>query len=665
MKLFIKGLKTTPPTLILLLLPFVGMSASPIELKLDATKTGAPISPFIYGQFIEHLGRCIYGGIWAEMLEDRKFYFPITTNYAPYKDLQRTAFPVVGASPWEIVGGSSGVTMVKQDAFVGDHSPRLSSGAGIRQRDLGFVAGKAYEGYLWAKPLTRRAEIEVTLVWGDAVGDRATAKLKFRGSKYSKQSFAFAPKGATEQGGVFEIRVLSGEVLLGPPSLMPADNLHGLRRDTLALLKQLNATVYRWPGGNFVSGYDWRDGIGDRDRRPPRKNPAWTGVEHNDFGTDEFIAFCREINTEPMIAVNTGFGDAFSAAQWVEYCNAAPTTLGGGWRAKHGSKRPYRVKYWCVGNEMFGPWQLGFMQMQHYTQKHNLVADAMRKVDASVVLTGVGDLDTINKNHDPDQAKSGKTCSRIMLEQCADHMEMISEHFYRGRLPWTQEGPADLFKHVSLLKDSIRQKAEGHRKLQADLTNLQGRLVPIAMDEWNYWHRDYVYGELGCVYDLADGLGVAAGLHEFFRQSDLIQMAHYAQTVNVIGAIKTTRTAAEMETTGLVLQLYRAYYGQIPLRLEQDFSPCDVVAALTQDGKTLTIGVMNPTDSEIELRPSLSGATLAGSATRWHITGPDPFAHNTPGQPRLVEIQRTDGLRTSSALRVPAFGSALFTLPLI
>ena len=184
------------------------------------------------------------------------------------------------------------------------------------------------------------------------------------------------------------------------------------------------------------------------------------------------------------------------------------------------------------------------------------------------------------------------------------------------------------------------------------------------MDEWNYWHRDYVYGELGCVYDLADGLGVAAGLHEFFRQSDIIQMAHYAQTVNVIGAIKTTRTAAEMETTGLVLQLYRAHFGQIPLRLEQDFAPCDVAAALTKDGKTLTIAVMNPTDSEMEISPSLSGATLAGQATRWHITGPDPVAHNTPGKPRAVDIQRTDGLPTSSALRVPALSCALFALPL-
>jgi alpha-N-arabinofuranosidase len=251
-----------------------------------------------------------------------------------------------------------------------------------------------------------------------------------------------------------------------------------------------------------------------------------------------------------------------------------------------------------------------------------------------------------------------------MLEQCADHMDLLSEHFYRGRLPWTKEGDATLFKHVNLLKDSIRQKADGHRKLQAGLTNLNGRIIPIAMDEWNYWHRDYVYGELGCVYDLADGLGVAAGLHEFFRQSDLIQMAHYAQTVNVIGAIKTTRTAAEMETTGLVLQLYRAHFGQMPLRLEQDFAPCDVAAALTKDGRALTIAVMNPTDSEMELSPSLSGATLAGKATRWHITGPDPVAHNTPGKPRVVAIQKTDGLPTSSALRVPALSCALFALPL-
>ena len=646
------------------LLPFAAQASTSIEVRLDAAKTGAPISPYIYGQFIEHLGRCIYGGIWAEMLEDRKFYFPITADYAPYKSLTDSAFPVVGASPWQIIGDPAAVTMVKDGAFVGRHSPRVNAGAGLRQRDLELVAGKSYTGYVWARPVGPRVEIDVSLTWGDTPAERVTKRLVFSGVDYARQSFEFTAPPGSNKAAALEIHVLSGDVLLGPPSLMPADHIRGMRRDTLALLKQLNGTVYRWPGGNFASGYDWRDGIGDRDRRPPRKNPAWTGVEHNDFGTDEFIAFCREVGTEPMIAANTGFGDAYSAAQWVEYCNRGADTIGGGWRIKNGNAQPYGVKFWCVGNEMFGPWQLGFMQMQHYTQKHNLFAEAMWQVDPSLSLTAVGDLETINKNHDPDQAKSGKTCSQIMLEDCADHMTILSEHFYRGRLPWTKEGRTDLITHVGMLRESIRQKAEGHRKLQASLPNLKGGLMPITMDEWNYWHRESAYGELGCIYELADGLGVAAGLHEYYRQSDLIHMAHYAQTVNVIGAIKTSRTAAEMETTGLVLQLYRAHFGQTPLVIAPAAAPYDIAAALTKDGRTLTIGVVNPTNEEIELHLVPTGLVLGGNGTRWHITGPDQFAHNTPGQPRVVDIQRTDGVPSGAALHVPALSATLFELPL-
>lgn len=654
-----------------LLSPFTLLRAAPLEVKVDAAKTGAPISPFIYGQFIEHLGRCIYGGIWAEMLEDRKFYFPITAQYAPYRGIDNPDFPgqlvggdfpVVGASPWEIIGDAAAVTMVKEGAFVGRHSPRVNAGAGLRQRDLGVKAGLRYDGYVWAKPLSGRAEIEVTLVWGPGAGDRASTKLVFSGADYSKQTFALTPKAGIDKGAQLELRVAGGDVLLGPPSLMPSDNVKGMRRDTLALLKQLNGTVYRWPGGNFVSGYDWRDGIGDRDRRPPRKNPAWTGVEHNDFGTDEFIVFCREVGTEPMIAANTGFGDAYSAAQWVEYTNGSADTVGGSWRVKNGNAQPYGVKYWCVGNEMFGPWQLGFMQMQHYTLKHNEVAEYMWKVDPSLQLVAVGDLTTINKDHDPAQARSGKTCSHIMLEDCAEHMNYLSEHFYVGRVPWTKEGRTDVIKHVGLVRDAIRAKAEGHRKLQASLPNLQGKLMPIAMDEWNYWHREYAYGELGCVYELQDGLGIAAGLHEFYRQSDLIQMAHYAQTVNVIGAIKTNKVAAEMETTGLVLQLYRAKFGQKPLSVAAAAGPLDIAAALTADGRTLTLSVVNPTSEEVPVNLSAAGLTLAGPAVRWHIAGASPEAHNTPGKPRVVDIQRSDA--TATALKVPALSATLFELPL-
>ncbi|MBE2213978.1 MAG: alpha-N-arabinofuranosidase [Opitutaceae bacterium] len=646
--------------------------ADKVRLQLDTSATAAdPISPLIYGQFIEHLGRCIYGGIWAEMLEDRKFYFPITAEYAPYRDLKDSAYPVVGASPWEILGAADDVTMATENAFVGRHSPRLAPGAAIRQRDLGVVAGKAYAGYLWARPLSGETEIEVTLATGDA-NPPATARLTFTGTDFTKQVFTLTSPATTERGATFSIQVLRGEVLLGPPSLMPADNKNGLRPDTLALLKQLNSPVYRWPGGNFVSGYDWRDGVGDRDRRPPRKNPAWTGVEHNDFGTDEFLAFCRELGTEPMIAVNTGLGDAYSAAQWLEYCNAASTTLAGGWREKNGHAAPYAVKYWCVGNEMWGPFQLGWMQLHHYVIKHNLVAEAMRAVDPTVTLVGVGDIDQINKDNDPQQVRRGIPWSHGMLEACADHMDMLSEHFYAGRVPWWDASNTntyhngervDLLSHVRQVKDAIRHRADKHRALQPTLPSLNGRTMPISMDEWNYWHREYAYGELGCVYELQDGLGIAAGLHEFYRHTDIIKVATYAQTVNVIGAIKTSKIAAEMETTGLVLALYRAHYGEIPLKIAPLPEPLDLAAALTADRQTLTVGLVNPTDRPVPLALELTGAIPRAMATRWHITGASPTAHNAPGQPRAVDIVETKGVSTGE-LVAPALSVTLFSIPL-
>ena len=644
----------------------VGASAasSPVSIQLDASAQQTPINPYIYGQFIEHLGRCIYGGIWAEMLEDRKFYFEVTPDYSPYRSLTDTDYPVVGASPWEIVGGASGVTMDTADSFVGKYTPRVASGHGIRQHDLALRAGLDYPGYAWIKPLGKApATITVSLTW-DGGGARETFTVPADGG-YIKRTFRFHAKTATEKA-TFTIHADQGDIMVGTSSLMPGDNVNGLRADTLALLKDLNGSIYRWPGGNFASGYDWRDGIGDRDRRPPRKNPAWTGVEHNDFGTDEFIAFCREIGAEPSIAANTGFGDAYSAAQWVEYCNGSADTTAGAWRAQNATPEPYDVKYWCVGNEMFGTWQLGFMQISQYVLKHNQVAEAMWAKDPTLQLVSVGELGGINKDNDPEQVRVGKGWSHRMLESSGDYMNAISEHFYSGRLPWQENGDVDLVSHVAQLKQAIRAKAAGHRELQAKVPELKGRIIPISMDEWNYWHREYEYGELGCVYRMDDGLGTAAGLHEYYRNTDIIHLAFYAQTVNVIGAIKTSKTAAEMETTGLVLQLYRAHFGTRPIPLKQSEipSPLDIAAALSEDGKTLTVGIVNPTESAVRVPISLGAGAVDGKATRYVIAAEDRRAHNTPGQPRVVDIVESSGIDAGQPLEVPAIGVALFTIPL-
>jgi len=153
-------------------------------------------------------------------------------------------------------------------------------------------------------------------------------------------------------------------------------------------------------------------------------------------------------------------------------------------------------------------------------------------------------------------------------------------------------------------------------------------------------------------------------LHEYFRQSDIIHMAFYAQTVNVIGAIKTTKTNAEMETTGLVLQLYREHFGQIPVQLAGDFGQLDVAAALTADGRSLTVAIVNPTSAAVELPLDLGARRAAGPAMGWFVTAPTEFSHNTPGQPRQVNLTRTDKLDPTRPFSVPALGVGLFVIPL-
>jgi len=280
----------------------------PARVAVEAGKTGEPISKYIYGQFIEHLGRCIYGGIWAEMLEDRKFYYDVGA-----KD-----------SPWKTVGGP--VAMEKTDPFVGSHTPRVTAPGGIAQGDLALRKGHKYVGRVWLAGEAGAAPVTVSLVWGDGPEDRQTVTVEKLTAEYARTPLTFVAGADTDKGRLEIVGGGKGKVLVGPASLMPADNVSGLRADTLALLKELNAPLYRWPGGNFVSGYDRKDGIGDPDRRPPRKNPAWKGVEPNDMGLDEFITFCRQVGAEPYITVNTGLGDVAGAADEVQYANGAADT---------------------------------------------------------------------------------------------------------------------------------------------------------------------------------------------------------------------------------------------------------------------------------------------------------------------------------------------------
>ncbi len=634
-----------------LVLCFIGLlvcgtsQAQPAQVTIDATQTRDAISPYIYGQFIEHLGRCIYGGIWAEMLEDRKFYYPVPAPGDIWRETRSKA-RVLAASPWQVIGPENRVSMVKDGAYVGEHSPHIqatgSEPVGIFQEELGVLEGKPYSGYVILAGDSSAGPVQVSLVWP---GGRDTFVIESLYREFVKVPFMFTA-GAASNNARLEITATGkGTLKIGAVSIMPADNVAGFRRDTLELLRQLDAPVYRWPGGNFVSGYDWRDGIGPRDKRPTRTNPAWTGIETNDMGLDEFIHLCRLLDTEPMIAVNTGFGDAYSAAAEVEYANGARTTDHGRWRARNGNPDPYQVKFWCVGNEMFGRWQLGYMVLDHYVLKHNLVEAKMRQVDPSIVTVGVGDV-----------GPKGDW-SRTMLERCGDQMDILSEHFYC-------QLREDLVAHVQQIPNKVKRIADLHRQFLREVPGLAEKDIKVALDEWNYWYGPHRYGELGTRYFLKDALGIAAGLHEYFRNTDIYWMANYAQTVNVIGCIKTTKTQAEFAATGLPLMLYRREFGTLPLKVTHDQAPLDISAALTEDKKALTVSVVNPTRESLALSLDLTELKVQASSRTWVIAGDDPDAYNEPGRPRAITIDETGPVDLNNTISVQALSITLIKAPL-
>jgi len=647
--------------------------AQKISVAIDTDKTGQPISKYIYGQFIEHLGRCIYGGIWAEMLEDRKFYYPVTDDYKPYSTTGKQGggyFPVLTGSPWRVIGPAGSVKMVTEGSYVGEHTPKIQlagdrTARGIVQPRLALIKGKEYIGRIVIAGSPEAAPIKVILIWGKGKKGRQTVTIDKINAEFTKVPLHFRAKTTTKNARLRIIGRGKGTFRIGTVSLMPADNVNGIRPDTLKLLKQLNSPVYRWPGGNFVSGYDWKDGIGDPDKRPPRKNPAWTGIEHNDFGIHEFIALCRQINTEPYIAVNSGLGGVKSAAEQVEYANGAVDTPMGRLRGQNGDPAPFKVKWWGIGNEMYGNWQLGHMPLEDYVKKHNEFAGAMRAVDRSIQLVAVGSV--------------GKW-SRQMLTTCADHMELISEHFYcghEGKHPtWrTAELPLDvlskrseaeqaakLLTHVSDAPGRVARIVDAHRGYRKELDSLKGKDIRIAIDEYNYWYGPHLYGELGTRYYLQDALGIAMSLHEMARNSDIVFMANYAQTVNVIGCIKTTKTKAAFATTGLVLKLYRRQFGATPVEVIGETKPLDVAAAWTKNRKAITIGIVNPTKTEYDLVLNLKGATVKGTGQLFQIAGSNPLVYNQPGKKPNVVIEQKQLTDISNKLSVPPLSINLYKL---
>ena len=293
-----------------------------ITANIDVSRAGAPISKYLYGGFIEHGGALMYRSLWAELLDDRKFYFAITSKDATPAGPAPTNVMRAPLRKWRPVGPDEAIVMDKAEPFVGDQSPRIELSAdsphGIRQSGFSLVKGKQYTGRIYLRG-TPGAKVKVSLIWGPHDEDRQTISIAALTETYRKYPLHFQAKADAAEGAVEIAGTGTGNFHVGTISLMPADNVQGFRPDTIALLHDLHAGMWRLPGGNFLSDWNWYDSIGEIDKRPPVFDYAWNAMQTNDLGMDELMTMCRLLGVDPYISVNAGFGDSHSAAEEVEY----------------------------------------------------------------------------------------------------------------------------------------------------------------------------------------------------------------------------------------------------------------------------------------------------------------------------------------------------------
>lgn len=436
------------------------------------------------------------------------------------------------------------------------------------------------------------------------------------------------------------------------PNSKLADS-NGFRKDLLEEIHKLQVPIIRYPGGNFVSGYHWLDGVGPKQDRPRVLDKAWNTLEANQFGTNEFLLWCKTVGALPLLGLNLGTGTPESAAALVEYCNVEKSTKWSDLRRKHGVADPYRVSHWCLGNEMDGPWQIGHMSAIEYGEKAADAARQMRYVDPSLKLVACG--------------SSGPTMptylewDREVLEQCYDYVDAISLHRYFDN---TSETGGDSARFLALNLSMEKQIGE----VSAVCDYVQGRKrspkkLWLSFDEWNVWYRarngsgdrkeaPHLLEE---IYNLEDALLVGGLINSLLRNSGRVRVACLAQLVNVIAPIMTNSDGFFRQTIyypyswalryargaalDILLEQGPTYevpgHGQVPY--------LDVTGTINADDNAVSIFILNRDLSRShQLELNWEGQAATHLLSSFVLTGTDLKAVNGFDKPENVAPQAAD-----------------------
>jgi alpha-N-arabinofuranosidase len=680
--------------------------AGNIQVAIDAAKSGKPINPMIFGGYMEPATT----SVWAEMLGDRKFARPVVAA-PPAGSAQPAAGPPGFRGfrePFRPVGPEGTVEMDTVRPFVGKHSPRVKLGGaeprGIQQSGLRLVKGKACEGrvYLAGDP---GAKVVVRLVWGPGAGDSQSVAIPPLTSEYKKFPFKFTPAADSANARLEIVATGSGTFHIGTASLMPADNLQGFHAGMIRLFKEEGFKMFKWPGGNFVSAYDWRDGLGDRDKRPPRGN------ESNDVGLHDFIALNRLVGAEPDLAIDSGYGSAREAAEEVEYCNGSVNTRMGKMRADNGSPEPFHVRCWTIGNEMYGPWQAGHMSLNQYWVKYNNIVDAMKAVDpaikvvlggASICEKGIGGAEKKGNFfpsiwEPPITAKlpfefySLDDWDYYLLANCADNVDFLSEHTYAYPDLIYDTGTqsfADVKDPLQFRARRIANRVGGFfdcwDKYVEKIPSLKDKDIKFIFDEWGNRNRTMSGnggGGFGRPTGMLTPLSYALLLHELFRHSDKVYASCATGGLRVL--TDNSSDGVGMAAEGVVFKLLQNHFlNALPVAVDGDSPqplmpgtayvdrgvkptgsptyPLDVLAAFSSGRKMFLISVVNPTEEASSFTPKIGGVNLRGPGKLYRIAPPSVDSTNEAGREPAVKIVETAQNGVPATVQVPPFSISLY-----
>ncbi len=413
----------------------------------------------------------------------------------------------------------------------------------------------------------------------------------------------------------------------------PLSDENGFRKDVLDAIKRIRVPVLRWPGGNFASNYHWEDGIGEKEKRPRRFDTAWSAIETNHFGTHEFIKYCQIAGAEPYICLNLGTGTLDESLAWVEYCNSNRDTHFVNMRKQNGCDEPFRVKYWGIGNEIYGKWQHGYCSAAEYGEKAREFSQFIKKIDPDIKTIAVG-------ANNPDWDLE-------VLKRCGHIVDYISIHIY---LNPNKDNFYDIVAASSYIEERL--------KLLKSVIDVAGSFlssdkeIQIAFDEWNIWRKASVETQMEEPYNLADSIFACGVFNSMHRLCNSVTMANLAQLVNVLGAISTSKDDILLNTIYWAFYLYSNYMADTFIESvvdSENFSTdflnlknipyIDASATIDEKNKILCLAVINRhKDNNIQAKIDAFGGKISGNARIFELNGKTPFSFNTFEEKQNVRV---------------------------